>query len=51
MAANLSSRRCRDINEAPGRPCLGSRGTKLYEQFLAIEVHGGDLLEARPLAI
>ena len=40
--------RQRDIDEAPSHPCLGTRGTKLHEQFLAIEVHGGDFLEPRP---
>jgi hypothetical protein len=32
----------------PSRPCLGARGAELHEQFLAIELHGGELLEARP---
>src|SRR5580693_4379449 len=37
-----------DIDEAPGRPCLGARGAELHEQFLTIKLHGGDLLEAPP---
>jgi hypothetical protein len=37
-----------DIDQTPGRPCSGACGAELHEQFLAIEVHGGDLLEPRP---
>jgi hypothetical protein len=36
------------IDEALGCPCSGARGAELHEQFLAIEVHGGALLELRP---
>ena len=27
--------RQRDVEEVPSHPCLGARGTKLHEQFLA----------------
>jgi integrase len=27
---------------------FGARGAKLHEQFLAVDIHGRDLLEARP---
>ena len=37
-----------DIDQTPGRPCSGACGAELHEQFLAIEVHVGDLLEPRP---
>jgi hypothetical protein len=37
-----------DLDEALGRPRLGARGAELHEQFLAIKLHGGELLEARP---
>src|SRR5271170_122796 len=37
-----------NIDQTPCRPCSGARGAELHEQFLAIEVHGGDLLEPRP---
>ena len=37
-----------DCEEPVGRPCLGARGAELHEQFLAIEFHGGESLEARP---
>src|SRR5271157_2091290 len=37
-----------NIDQTPCRPCSGARGAELHEKFLAIEVHGGDLLEPRP---
>src|SRR5258708_34376160 len=37
-----------DIDQSPSRPRLGTRGAELHEQFLAFEVHGGDLPQPRP---
>src|SRR5271154_2108221 len=37
-----------NIDQTPGRRSLGARGAELHEQFLAVEIHGGDLFEARP---
>src|SRR3954447_21439935 len=37
-----------DINETPCGASLAARVAELHEQFLAIDLHGRDLLEARP---
>ena len=37
-----------DVDQTPRRPRLATGGAELHEQFLTIEVHGRDLLEARP---
>ena len=37
-----------DIDQTPRRPRFGARRAKLHEQFLAVDIHGRDLLEARP---
>ena len=40
--------RHRDIDQAPGGAGFGARGAEFHEQFLAVDLHFGDLFEARP---